>query len=156
MDTIIKWLIFIVVLSVVAYADLETQNLLSVVNPFTGTGDIVRSTNQTGSEWIFDNITVNDRFIQNDYYIKPCENNSFIKGNPFCIWANSTTPLDVPYVNFQPGGAEQASYIAGSFMLVNRNQTNLLNVNRTSCKIQANRSGVELKIDCNSTSPANP
>ncbi len=106
--------------------------------------------------FVSENITVKDRINQDNYYMAPCETNSFIDGSAVCLWANATTSLDIPYTNFQPGGAEQASYIAGSFMLVNRNQTNLLNVNRTSCAIEANRSGVELKVDCNSTSPANP
>ncbi|KKK99475.1 hypothetical protein LCGC14_2632370, partial [marine sediment metagenome] len=59
-------------------------------------------------------------------------------------------------VGFQPGGAGQATWIAGSLMLVDRNQSHLLNVNRTSCAVEANQSGVELKVDCNSTSSTNP
>jgi len=93
---------------------------------------------------------------QDDYYIAPCETNDFIDGSAVCLWSNATTALDVPYAGFQPGGAEQASWIAGSLMLVDRNQTNLLNVNRTSCKEQADMAGVDLMIDCNSTSPDNP
>ncbi len=122
----------------------------TVYNPFTGKLDYVRTGNYSG-----ENLTA-DAFVQDDYYIAPCATNDLIDGSALCIWANATTPLDIPYVNFQPGGPGQASYIAGSFMLVNRNQTILLNVNRTSCVKQANISGVELKIDCNSTSPTNP
>ena len=38
----------------IAYADFESHQLTSIVNPFTGTGDIVRSTNQTGVNWTAD------------------------------------------------------------------------------------------------------
>lgn len=124
---------------------LDTQN-----DPLTGDLQIEASLN------VSKNLTVGDRINQDDYYIAPCDTNNLIDGKALCIWANATTPLNVPYANFQPGGAGQASYIAGSLMLVNRNQTNLLSVNSTDCAIQANLSGVELKVDCNSTSPTNP
>ncbi len=140
-----------------AWSRSETNVILTNIDDNVGIGTTTPSEKLTieGNASVH-NITVSGRINQDDYYIAPCDTNNFINGSSLCIWANSTTSLDIPYVNFQPGGAEQASYIAGSFMLVDRNKTNLLNVNRTSCAIEANRSGVELKIDCNSTSPANP
>jgi len=54
-DLIKICILLIFILSVMAIAgDFEYQQLTSIVNPFTGTGDIVRSTNQTGNNWSAD------------------------------------------------------------------------------------------------------
>ena len=48
-------LIIVILLSSLVSADLSVYNLESIVNPFTGTGDIIRSTNQSGNNWTADN-----------------------------------------------------------------------------------------------------
>ncbi len=51
-------ILFLFILVVITFAgDFEVQQFTSIVNPHTGTGDIIRSTNQTGVGWIFDNMT---------------------------------------------------------------------------------------------------
>ncbi len=60
MDKTIIIPIIVILLIPIAYADFDWWMLTNVVNPFTGIGDIVRSTNQSGNEWEFDNITVDN------------------------------------------------------------------------------------------------
>ena len=57
--TIILGIMLILLIPLVS-ADFQYWQLTSIVNPFTGQGDIVRSTNQTGNEFIFDNLTVDN------------------------------------------------------------------------------------------------
>ena len=57
--SMIIWFICLFAFGSLVYG-LSSANLQSVVNPFTGTGDIVRSTNQSGENWTFGNITVKD------------------------------------------------------------------------------------------------
>lgn len=102
------------------------------------------------------NVTVVGSVLQNGYEIKSKPSNKFIDGESFAIYANATTTNDVPFVGFQPGGAGQGSWVAGSLMLVNRNETLLNNVNASSCSAWFDQEGVVQQIDCNSSSPDNP
>ena len=61
---LIRFLIMLIFLTTFIRADLTTDNLMSVVNPSTSTPDVIRSTNQSGQGWIFDNVTV-DKFFGN-------------------------------------------------------------------------------------------
>ncbi len=117
------------------------------------TGDITMNSNNILG---IGNITVEDRIIQDDYYIQSKTSNEFINGDILAIFANATTTNDIPFVGFQPGGEGQASWIGGSFMLVNRNETILNTVSASSCQAESDSHGIELKIDCNSSSPDNP
>lgn len=106
--------------------------------------------------YIHGNLTVNDSIIQDDYFIKPKDSNDQINGKIFTINANSTTPEDIPFVGFIPGGPGQASWMGSSSMLVDRNATILNTINASSCTAWFNSEGIEQKVDCNSTSPTNP
>ena len=117
---------------------------------------LFNSENFTGIRANFSNITILDRIIQNGYYITFKESNSFINGNIFTINSNATTVNDIPFVGFQPGGAGQASWIAGSLMLVDRNASVLDITNASSCTSWFDSEGITQQIDCNSTSPTNP
>lgn len=122
------------------------------INGDNTTGDY----NVDGSFNISQNLTIGDSIIQDDYFIKAKPSNEFINGEIFTINSNATTTNPIPFVGFQPGGPGQASWVGGSLMLVNRNES-ILNIdNASSCQAQADSHGIELKIDCNSSSPENP
>jgi len=114
-------------------------------------GDNMTGTlNMTGN-----NITDIGSLFQNGYEIKSKVSNNFISGEIMTINANATTPSDIPFVGFQPGGPGQASWIGGSLVLVNRNASVLNTINASDCGVWFGAEGVEQKIDCNSSSPGN-
>jgi hypothetical protein len=127
---------------------LQWDNFYAVSGIFSG--DI------NATEGFFDsNITVGGSIKQNGYEIKDLPTNSFIDDDLLAFEFNRSGDK-LPIVGWQSGGPGQASYVASSFMLVNRNESILNNTNRTDCQAHADLNGIELKIDCNTTGSENP
>jgi len=80
------------------------------------------------------------------------ESNDFIATDTLAITMNNPNGIERPSLILQPGGAEQASIITRSFMIVNDNPTILNGVNATSCRTWIEDEFNEtMQIDCNTT-----
>jgi hypothetical protein len=101
------------------------------------------------------NLTLLDSLKINGFRITEQQSNENIVDNFSVIkFERNNDPMSI--FGVQGGGPGQATWLAGSFMLVNRNSTILNGENTSDCQVQANQAGIELKIDCNTTDPNNP
>lgn len=107
------------------------------------------------SIYVTSNITIEGAIKQNGYEIDSLSSNSFIDDDILAFIFNRSGDK-LPIVGFQSGGSNQASYVASSFMIVNRNATILNTENKTDCIAQADSHNITLKIDCNTTDINNP
>ena len=100
MDKTIIYVFLFFLFSVVIYADLTADNLMTVVNPHTGWGDIIRSLNQSGNNLTADNFFGNlIGTANNSEYLDGIDSTQFLRSDiddtleAYVLYPNGTNPL---------------------------------------------------------------
>lgn len=89
--------------------------------------------------------------LSGSVFVNVTNKNANIAGNVFALYMQGGTGNYLPHFWVQSGGANQASGVSRSFMIVNENPSQQANGNLTDCISYMTYAGETLKIDCNTT-----